>query len=62
MKDVQMEPIIRTGLDVQLGIDDLVNRLRQGTLHPHIREIAETTLAQVHGIWNPSISYRWLNC
>ena len=62
MKAVQTEPIIRAALNVQLEIDELVKRLSQGTLRPHIREIAEATLAQVNGIWQPSVSYRWLHC
>lgn len=62
MKAVQTEPITLTGLNVQLETDELVKRLSQGITRPHLGKIAETTLAQVYGIWKPSVSYRWLNC
>lgn len=62
MKAGQTEPITLTDLDVQLETDELVTRLSQGIQRPQFRDIAETTLTEVNGIWRPSISYRWLNC
>lgn len=60
MKNINTTPCALTDLNIEVGFEELVRKIRTGTKRPDILATAKQTLQNVSNIWNPGIVYRWL--
>ncbi len=60
MININTTPCALTDLNIEVGFEELVKKIRTGTKRPDILATAEQTLQEVNNIWNPGIVYRWL--
>jgi len=60
MDTINTTPCALIDLNIEVGFEELVKKIRTGTKRPDILATAEQTLHKVNNIWNPGIIYRWL--
>ncbi len=60
MQNINTQAQTLTELNIEINVEELVEKIQTGSKRPDILATAEKTLNRINNIWNPAIVYRWL--